>query len=1050
MTTAAASYGDLVCGLTAVVPPTPFVGEVGNPADAVAMGLITGILSTAGVPTTGIPTVKVNGNPVGTVTDLATTLPGAVPPRVAQMLLGSPVARIAGQAMTFQLGPAHVTPTSAMVNMGGTQEILRVQGTPPTPEMLELMSDPAAMGEALMAELRTAIPDRTDFGEASTLAEVLAGCSMARHLDMAPGEYEVLVGDPVDVVTGSVVIRSTDYERGVPALRLRRRYDSRRSDRCSSLGYGWCHELEQQVYFEVGRVVLRDGDGREKEFDTSHLSKQVSRPGDVLADATGRYRLVCVAERQWELSDGETTRYFGPVEGEREAERERGVSRLLRVAVPASNTVTECVYERGALVEVLVDGSGVLRFEHADGLLRRVYAVGSGGDLLQARYEYSAERDLLRVFDAHGRAREYDYVDHLLIRDTNREGGSFRYGYDGVGCRARCTRAWGDGGYLSRSLEYDPQGRVTLVHDSYGQATVYRYNPAGLVTRIDTPDGAHRTLRYDRRLRLVHSTWSDGTQETAAYDRSGRVVHQTRRDGSSTELKYAPDGRLAEATDAQGGRWGYTYDERGHLRRVEDPAGHAIRFDYDRRGGMCRVTEATGHQQFIRLNERGQIVEMPRATGGRVAYSYDDDGRLSAARDSEDRLSRWQYDPQGRLQHRDGPTTRTTWERNAEGRVVAVQHGTHRTTIERDAFGLVRQLRLPEQRIRYAVDTEGRLLRAEDAEEGTERLKLERAEDGRVEAWQAPATGRCELRRQALSSRIVGLSLGDRTIDIDWNEAGRIAAVRGSDGRTCRYTYRPDGLLMEAHSERIACTFEREPRGAICRQRWGEVVIEGLHPDHRGRRAGLRMGDLRVSYLRGPGGTVEDVAVLSGTDDGPSLDAASTAKEGSAAVAPEPARYDARDALWRPLSRRGAEHQVWDEGQCVVLDGQPRVHHPDEDRLMFVVSATGSVQAVDADGLDHHRPPPRAPLDEAHAHAFPAPLPENAERALPTPSQLLGEMLGYRAWNPDVRPLPGRAPWDPDAWEPRIDSPAPDVGRLDPTTILRALGSPHPPPKLAI
>ncbi len=1045
-TVLATSFGDMVCGLTAVAPPTPFIGEVGSAADAAAMGLVTGVLQSAGVPTNPIPVVKVNGRPLGTIIDLATTLPGTVPPAMAQMLVGSGIARIAGEAITQQWGPAHITPTSSMVNLGGIQSVVRLEGTPPTAEDLAMFADPSTLGASVLDTIREAIPSRVGFGEDSLLAEILSGCSMARHMDLAPGEHEVLVGDPVDVVTGAVVIRSTDFEQAVPDLRLLRRYDSRRSGRCTSLGHGWCHAFEQTVYLEAGRVVFRDGDGREKEFDATGLRGQASRPGDVLYDATRRYRLRCVSTLQWELFDGQTTRYFAAIDGELDEERERGTARLIRIADPRSNSVIECAYGNGNLVELHVDGVVVLRFEYGGGgLLKRLYSVVSGGQLLQARFEYSAERDLMRAFDAEGRAREYDYVDHLLIRETNREGGSFRYSYDGVGPRARCVRSWGDGGYLSRSLEHDPQGRVTLVHDSYGQQTIYRYNAAGLVTRIEGPEGGHRTLKYDRKLRLTKSTWADGTTESADYDPKDNLVSRTLRDGSKYELEYAANGRLEAATDAQSGRWLYEHDERGRLRRVQDPAGHSTRFDYDRRGGMCRVTEATGTQLFIRINERGQITEMPRPSGGRVAYSYDERGRLCGARDSDDRSSAWHYDTNGRLLQQDGLGSQTHWERNAEGRVTTVTHGRHRTTIERDAFGLVRGVDLPDARVDYTLDAEGRLLHAGRADEDL--LKIERAENGMVEAWEAPQTGRCEVRRQPLSDRITGLSLGERTLNIEWNESGRITAVREDGGDTCQYEYRADGLLLGAKNRHIECTFEREPRGAISEQRWGSVLIEDLHPDHRGRRAGLRLGELRVSYLRSSNGVVEDVAVISGSEVEAGTDLRDRTPVGTATTTTTAATYD---PFWRPLSPLGNRHRIWDEERCIVQDDQPQIHHPDEGTVMFVVSADGSVQPVGEDAQPEPKPADAFPVDQAHADAFPAVLPEGASDALPTPSQLLEEVLGYRAWNPEVRPIPGRAPWDPDRWEPRVDSPVPDAGRLDPNTILRALGSPHPPPKLAI
>lgn len=1044
----AASYGDLVCGLATVTPPTPFVGEIGRPAEDAAQEIVGGMLRAAGVPPTNVPKVKINGRRLGTTAEVASAIPASPTPGLAYMQNGSGFARVAGQGITLERALAHVTPTSALGNLGGSQDFVRLKGPPQDEES-------NGMPDSLLDQMRQSLPPRESWDDPSALSQMLSTCSMARHTDIAPAEHEVLVGDPVNVVTGAVITERTDFEQPSPALRFRRRYDSRRSDRLSTLGHGWSHELDQQVYLEPGRVVFRDGDGREKEFSTVALTGQVSRPGDKLQDVTGRYQLRCVATMQWELSDGETVRYFAPATDASPEDRERGVSRLTRIARPKLGTVTECSYEEGRLCEVRVDGHCVLRFEYSErGLMRRVFSVSSAGELMQAKLEYSLEKDLVEFSDAKGQTRHYEYVDHLLVRETNREGGSFYYAYEGVGPRARCTRTWGDGGYMARSLEYEPQAGLTIVHDSLEQPTVYRYNGAGLVTRIDGPHGERRAFRYDSRLRLKAIEWPDGSTETADYDKRGNLVRRTNRDGSVYTMKYGDDGRLCEATDAQGGRWGYQYDERGRLRRVEDPLGHTTRIDFDERGGMCRITEATGHQIFIRVNAMGQIVEMPRPGQGRVGFSYDERGRLSAARDSDDRRTRWHYDAQGNLVHRDGFTTRTSWERSAEGRVVTIKHGRRRTSVTRDVFGLVRAIDVEGRRTRYVMDTEGRLLRVQPGESDEDLLKLERTENGLVEAWEAKDVGRCEVQRTPLSSRITGLTLPDRRVTIEWNEQGRIGTLRLDEGSTCTYAYRRDGMLVEAGNEHVSCSYERGPRGAITRQRFGETTIEDLHPDHRGRRCGLRMhreqGDIKVSYLRSRQGAIEDVAVHTGSE----IEAGAELRERSEAepVVKRQSVVATFDPLWRPLSPRGPAHQVWDEDQCLVLAGQPQVHHPDDGHLMFVVGAEGTVQPVADDAPTPTEDLPKPPLvDRVHQAAFPAfDDAEIAEDALPTPTTLLREVLGYRAWNPDVRPIPGRAPWNPDEWEPQVESPRPDDGRLDPNTLLAALGSPHTRTELAI
>ncbi|MEX1362519.1 MAG: hypothetical protein AB1Z98_05295, partial [Nannocystaceae bacterium] len=189
-------------------------------------------------------------------------------------------------------------------------------------------------------------------------------------------------------------------------------------------------------------------------------------------------------------------------------------------------------------------------------------------------------------------------------------------------------------------------------------------------------------------------------------------------------------------------------------------------------------------------------------------------------------------------------------------------------------------------------------------------------------------------------------------------------------------------------------------------------------------------------------------------------------------VAVVPTSAGAVDPLWRPIGSGGAQAVVWDEMRCIVLDGRARIHDPDDGRLLFVVAQQGRVEAVPEPETAPSAPTGSsgaavagtralasesqgaepAPLDRAYEAAFPALACQGdaAEDALPTPKQGLARWLGYRAWRPQVRPLPGRAPWNPDAWQSRVESPEPEDGRLEPQTILRAMGAPHPRPPLAI
>src|SRR5205814_5730258 len=106
------------------------------------------------------------------------------------------------------------------------------------------------------------------------------------------------------------------------------------------------------------------------------------------------------------------------------------------------------------------------------------------------KYEYSRDGDLIRVDDAEGHPFRYEYVGHQLLRETNRDGTSFYFMYDGPGIAAKCLRTWGDDDQFLRDLRYDDARQRTEVTDSLGHKTVYEWHDLlGAVTAIHDPLG---------------------------------------------------------------------------------------------------------------------------------------------------------------------------------------------------------------------------------------------------------------------------------------------------------------------------------------------------------------------------------------------------------------------------------------------------------------------------------------------------------------------------------------------------------------------------------
>ena len=53
--------------------------------------------------------------------------------------------------------------------------------------------------------------------------------------------------------------------------------------------------------------------------------------------------------------------------------------------------------------------------------------------MLHSRYHYNNDGDLVKVTDSLGHSSGFQYITHLLVRETDRTGLSFYFSYDGLG-----------------------------------------------------------------------------------------------------------------------------------------------------------------------------------------------------------------------------------------------------------------------------------------------------------------------------------------------------------------------------------------------------------------------------------------------------------------------------------------------------------------------------------------------------------------------------------------------------------------------------------------
>jgi RHS repeat-associated protein len=632
-----------------------------------------------------------------------------------------------------------------------------------------------------------------------------------------------LTGHPVDVASGHVLTWATDWSLpGTPPLVFERSYSTGWSGRRGVLGHGWSHTLDEAVWTERGRVVYRSGDGREIEFDTFPLAGHVMRHGDELWEPLSRLSLHCDGPGAWTIrsaADGVVRRF------ETQAGKGGGpTSRLVSLRGRSGHHV-HLQYDADARLEWVRDiGGRMVHFEHdRSGRLIRVSLPHPSQDgwLLHNQYRYSEDDDLIAVVDAAGHETRFEYQDHLLVRETDRNGLSFYFGYDGTGPDARCVRTWGDDGIYDQELLYDPANGTTFVTDGLDHTTTYFANPLGAVVKVVNPLGAETSYEYDDCLRIVKRTDPTGVADTYAYDARGNctrveragavVVHEydaqdrelRRISASGRERRFVRDGdgTLRAAVEANGNTTRYDYQD-GRIAACTGPDGARTRFQYDAAGNMTRVDLASGASVTTEYDRLGRVVGHRNAAGARSWRTYDSVGRLATLVDVDGSRFAFERDPEGNVTRADAPARGVRFGYWGKGRVAWREIDGQRTSLRFDAEGRPIELRNDGgEQARFAFDAAGRLASETGFDGGVRRYR--RDAKGRIVALEKPSGATLRFRYD------------------DWGRRVAVSYPGGED----RYAYAPDGGLVRASNADADVEWERDVLGRVISEKSGDDVV---------------------------------------------------------------------------------------------------------------------------------------------------------------------------------------------------------------------------------
>ena len=402
------------------------------------------------------------------------------------------------------------------------------------------------------------------------------------------------ISDPVDAVTGTYTINTTDFIlASLPAaLKIARTYSSTSREE-SCLGKGWGLNYGSRIY----------RDTKDTEHTRIHLET-----------ITGHSLCFERQDDAWVNQTRGTARFL------MESKEGAGLSEEETFLLSDVIDHTLCIYDRqGRLRSVDCPNGQRLAFTYNENGLERI--TTPLGNVLEV--QCSGGR-ILQITDEIERRTQYRYEGDYLLDVVHTDEGITHY-------------------------EYDENGHITAVTDQNGSRYLENeYDIKGRITKQRFPEGICQTFTYDDAHRRNSIYYSEtGKTEVYEYNKELLTERTIFEDGTCTAYEYSDQNLRTKETSRTGAEKQWEYDAYGRLIREIAPDGFTLCHEYDENHDLIRTLDSEGREtQNYYDAEHNLLFTKTKIEEGRwqeTSYEYDAAGRRTAQTDALGNTARWAY-----------------------------------------------------------------------------------------------------------------------------------------------------------------------------------------------------------------------------------------------------------------------------------------------------------------------------------------------------------------------------------------------------------------------